>query len=101
MRSEPQNNANLIINQAAQSAQIDGVDIGLTRLEFKVLAYLVEHTNIAISRQELLKVIWQLPCHIETRATDDTVKRLRHKLKLRNATMTIDTIRGFGFIIRG
>lgn len=101
MRSEPLENANLIINQDAQCAQVDGIDIGLTRLEFKVLTYLVNHTNIAISRHELLKTIWQLPCHIETRATDDTIKRLRHKLREHNAAVNIETIRGFGFIIRG
>jgi len=91
---------NLSINHAAQCAEVNGVNIGLTRLEFKLLTYLVERRNTAISRQELLKTVWQLPCHIETRATDDTIKRLRRKLKESRATVAIETVRGFGFIVR-
>ena len=93
-------NGNLSINHAAQCAEVEGINIDLTRLEFKLLSYLVERSNTAISRQELLKSIWQLPCHIETRATDDTIKRLRRKLKENHATVEIETVRGFGFIVR-
>lgn len=91
---------NLSINHAAQCAEVNGINIGLTRLEFKLLSYLIDRSNTAISRQELLKSIWQLPCHIETRATDDTIKRLRRKLKDNHATVEIETVRGFGFIVR-
>jgi Response regulators consisting of a CheY-like receiver domain and a winged-helix DNA-binding domain len=91
---------NLTINYAAQCAEINGKNIRLTRLEYKTLVYLLERSNIAISRDELLKVIWQLPCQIETRATDDTIKRLRKKLNDHKVKLRIETVRGFGFIIR-
>ncbi|GAB6108207.1 winged helix-turn-helix domain-containing protein [Fusibacter bizertensis] len=91
---------NLTINYSAQCAEVNGKNIHLTRLEYKTLVYLVERSNTAISRDELLKVIWQLPCQIETRATDDTIKRLRKKLKAYKVNLNIETIRGFGFIIK-
>ena len=91
---------NLTINYPAQCAEVNGKNIRLTRLEYKTLVYLLERSNTAISREELLKVIWQLPCQIETRATDDTVKRLRKKLKDYKANLQVETVRGFGFIIK-
>ncbi|OJV66520.1 MAG: hypothetical protein BGO41_03605 [Clostridiales bacterium 38-18] len=90
----------MYINTAAQCAEVNGKNIRLTRLEYKTLAYLMARRNMAVSRDELLKVIWQLPCPIETRATDDTVKRLRKKLRDHKVNISIETIRGYGFIIR-
>lgn len=91
---------NLTINYSAQCAEVNGKNIHLTRLEYKTLVYLIERSNTAISRDELLKVIWQLPCQIETRATDDTIKRLRKKLKANKVNLNVETVRGFGFIIK-
>ena len=73
---------NLIVNYDARCAEIDGENIGLTHLEFSLLSYLMERKDFAISRQELLREIWELPSAIETRATDDTIKRIRRKSQI-------------------
>lgn len=91
---------NLVINYDAMCAEINGKNIGLTQLEFSTLSYLVERKNYAVSRDELLRNIWHIPQSIETRATDDTIKRVRRKLTDHHAAIAIETIRGFGFIIR-
>ncbi|MBF4695667.1 winged helix-turn-helix domain-containing protein [Fusibacter ferrireducens] len=84
----------------AQSVEVSGHAISLTRLEYRFLVYMVENKNRAISREELLNEIWQIEQPIETRATDDTVKRLHKKLRAAHAQIEIETIRGFGFIIK-
>ena len=91
---------NLVINYDAKCAEIEGINIGLTQLEFSLLTYLVERKCYAVSREELLREIWKIPTSIETRATDDTIKRIRRKLTDHQANLSIDTIRGYGFIIR-
>ena len=91
---------NLIVNYDARCAEIDGENIGLTHLEFSLLSYLMERKDFAISRQELLREIWELPSAIETRATDDTIKRIRRKLVEHQSHVMIETVRGYGFIIR-
>ncbi|GAU76164.1 winged helix-turn-helix domain-containing protein [Fusibacter sp. 3D3] len=91
---------NVHIYCGSQSVEVSGNEIALTRLEYQFLVYLAEHENKAISREELLNEIWQIEYPIETRATDDTVKRLRKKLKEAQAQIQIETIRGFGFIIK-
>lgn len=71
--------------------------IRLTPTEFDFLAYLIQNQDRAISREELLKVLWQMDWQTDTRATDDLVKRLRRKLRERNSTVHIETVWGFGF----
>lgn len=50
-----------------------------------------------MSRDELLKEIWQMDWETDTRAADDLVKRIRRKLRERNSPVYIETVWGFGF----
>jgi len=71
--------------------------LNLTKTEFNVLAYLLENKDKAVSRQEMLNTIWGYDNIVESRATDDTVKRLRRKLD--KSKVSIDTVWGHGFKI--
>ncbi|MCL2187989.1 MAG: response regulator transcription factor [Defluviitaleaceae bacterium] len=82
---------------AQQAAHCRGENLHLTKTEFSLFAYLIENKAKAISRQELLNVIWGYDIVIESRATDDTVKRLRRKLETAGSSVSIDTVWGFGF----
>ena len=74
-------------------------ELKLTNTEFALLAFLFTHQDRAVSREELLSQIWGYDALIETRATDDTVKRLRKKLSAINSRVSINTIRGYGFSV--
>ena len=63
--------------------------------EFDFLAYLFKHKNKAVSREELLKEVWHFDMDIDTRATDDVVKRLRKKLS--DTHIKISAVWGYGF----
>lgn len=82
-----------------RSAILDGTQLMLTPTEFDFLAYLVQHQDRAVSRDELLKALWQVDWQADTRATDDLVKRLRRKLRGMNSPIRIETVWGFGFRI--
>ena len=71
--------------------------LNLTKTEFSFLVYLIEHQDQAVSREELLNTIWGYDSVVESRATDDTVKRLRKKLDGANSKVSVDTVWGFGF----
>ena len=51
----------------------------------------------ARSREELLKVLWQVEWQTDPRAVDDLVKRLRRKLRQRQGSIRIETVWGYGF----
>lgn len=103
-KSEPLRNVisfgDIVINKRQLSAKIKDADINLTKNEFGLMIYLIENATRAVSREELLRQVWDFKVNeIDTRATDDTVKRLRKKLLDYNSTICIKTIRGFGFRI--
>ena len=88
------------INLASKIAvqKSTGEEIPLTPNEFNLLAYLIEHQNRAVPRDELLDKIWGFTSDVETRVADDTVKRLRKKLV--NTDLIIDTVWAFGFRLK-
>lgn len=69
--------------------------LALTPTEYEVLKYLMLRKDQAVSREELLNEIWGFEAVVETRATDDTVRRLRQKLD--GSGVNIAAVWGFGF----
>ena len=86
---------NIKIDVTKKQAYVDDEEIALTPLEFDFLKYLIQKNNQAISREELLKEVWKIAYNIDTRATDDTVKRLRRKIA--DSNVEIKTVWGYGF----
>ena len=50
-----------------------------------------------MSREEILKTLWQVNWQTDTRAADDLVKRLRRKLRAYGDVIRIETVWGYGF----
>jgi len=94
------NCGDISISMSSMQVYCDKVEIILTRNEFKVFFYLLKNYRKAITREELLNNIWGYDTAIESRASDDTVKRLRRKLNAVNSIVFIDTVWGYGFRIR-
>ncbi len=80
-------------------AEINHQDLKLTPMEFNLLLYLANNINKAVSREELLNKVWGFDSEVDTRATDDMVKRIRKKLSNANSNLKIETLWGFGFTI--
>lgn len=89
--------ADVVLNAISLQAEVSGKNIGLSGMEFALLYYLAENKNKAISRSELLDRIWGFENEVETRATDDMIKRIRKKLTESGSTLKIETVWGFGF----
>lgn len=81
-------------------AKVDDFELPLTLTEFNLLTFLIEHKQRAISREELLNKIWGYDHVVETRVTDDTVKRLRKKLVDSKSMVKIETVWGYGFKLK-
>lgn len=85
----------LTLNEAGRDVLLSGEPLNLTPTEYGVLRYLMLHKGEAVSREELLDKIWGFESIVETRATDDTVRRLRQKLAGSGAV--ISAVWGYGF----
>ncbi len=88
----------IILNIATRGSQLNEEKLDLTPTEFALLTYLFEHNERAISREELLKNVWKFDFEVDSRATDDVLKRLRKKIS--KSTVKIDSVWGFGFKLR-
>lgn len=92
--------ADIVINSDTKQAELGDKNIGLTATEFSLLYYLAINKDRAVSRSELLDKIWGFENDdVETRATDDMIKRIRKKLTDIGSALKIDTVWGFGFKI--
>ena len=72
-----------------------------TPTELRLITFFMEHTDEALSRQELLEAVWQLPAGVESRTLDETCRRMRVKLAKAGADVCIQTVRGFGYLLTG
>ncbi|MGB4440227.1 MAG: response regulator transcription factor [Sedimentibacter sp.] len=88
---------NFEINSATREAYVAGSLFDMSPTELVLMAYMLQNITRAVSREELLKNVWKFDFEIDTRATDDVVKRLRKKLSAAGANIRIDTVWGYGF----
>ncbi len=87
----------LRINRKTMEVHSADQPLDLTPTEYGLLVFLINNQDRAVSRAELLDEVWGYSEEIETRACDDTVRRLRKKLV--GTRVKIENIWGFGFRI--
>ena len=74
-----------------------GTPVKLTAKEFVLLQYLLEHRGRVLSRDQLLKDVWDYSYTGGTRTVDVHVRRLREKLPV--LTGALVTVKQFGYKI--
>src|SRR5256885_822432 len=78
--------------------RVEGRELALALLEFRLLVYLMEGQGKVRTREELLKYVWSYPVDSSTRTIETHVKRLRAKLGA--AGERIETVRSIGYRMR-
>ena len=81
----------------SRTAHRGGRHLGLSPKEFDLLTYLVENAGEIVTREMLLRHVWQLSFDPRTNVVDVNVVRLRRKLEHEFATSGLETIRGCGY----
>ncbi len=82
----------LEINLAEHTVRKNGMEISLKPMEFELLCVLAKNRNIAISREELLRMVWGVDYMGETRTVDVHIGQLRKKLDLSDHIKTISKL---------
>jgi two-component system phosphate regulon response regulator PhoB len=82
------------VDVEAHRVYVDGGEILLTPLEFKLLTTLMARLGRVQSRDQLLEDVWEMSSEVETRTVDTHVKRLREKLG--SGRDLLETVRGVG-----
>ncbi|WP_225413809.1 response regulator [Stigmatella hybrida] len=76
---------------------VEGKEVLLTALEFRLLEYMMTRLGRVQTREQLLEEVWGLSSSLETRTIDTHVMRLRDKLG--PARPYLETVRGVGYRI--
>lgn len=92
--------ADLVIDSGAREARRAGRDLDLTPREFDLLAFLMEHPRIVMSRAEVMTGAWGFGTAVETNAVEVYVGYLRRKLEEGGEPRLIWTVRGAGYVLR-
>jgi two-component system phosphate regulon response regulator PhoB len=85
----------LRVDRGAHRVWVDGEEVELTALEFKLLLTLHDRRNRVQTRDALLSDVWRIDADVTTRTVDTHVKRLREKLG--SAGIYVQTVRGVGY----
>ncbi|HEY1688943.1 MAG TPA: response regulator transcription factor [Solirubrobacteraceae bacterium] len=82
------------LDRAGHTVAVAGHPVELTSREFELLAALLCHPGVVLSRDRLLEIVWQGEFAGGTRTVDVHIAQLRAKLGLPGF---IETVRGMGY----
>lgn len=89
---------NLSLCRGSRRILIGGEPFFVTPLEFDFLLYLIQHGGAAVPKDGILEQVWKKRGITEEQKTpEELVKRLRRKMKARNATAMVETVWGYGY----
>lgn len=90
--------SNLKIDRDRYEVSIDQQPIHLTKKEYDLLLYLVDHIDHVVSREQILNDIWNFDYDGDTRIVDVHIFKLRTKLA--QSKTEINSIRGVGYVFK-
>ncbi len=87
----------LSLDPRTSRVSVDGAPVRLTSHEYRVLAYLMHHSDHVVSRSELTEHIYAQDLDRDSNTVEVFVARLRRKL---GDASFIETVRGLGYRMR-
>lgn len=88
----------LTLDPASYAVTWDGTPIALTKKEFDLLRYLMQHKDQAVTRDALLSDVWGYDYAGDTNVVDVYIRYLRHKIDEPFGVKTLHTIRAVGYM---
>ena len=87
----------IILDTTNRKAFIDGCEVTLSRLEFKLLLYFIKNPLRVITRDELLENIWHYDENTQEKTVNVAINRLLKKIDPTKKKSYIEPIRGIGY----
>ena len=90
----------LLMDPASHEVWRDAVLLSLTATEYRVLEFLMRRAGHAVSRSAIIEGVWGFEEQIEDNTVDAFIRHLREKIDLGHDRKLIQTVRGYGYILR-
>lgn len=91
---------NITLNPKSREVSLDGQLLALTKTEYQLLFCLMSHKNEALSREQIMNMVWGQEHYIDPNSVDVYVRYLRNKLDVVGKESCITTLRGIGYIMK-
>ncbi|MDQ2901808.1 MAG: response regulator transcription factor [Acidobacteriota bacterium] len=86
------------LDRSGLQVRLHGQPLALTATEFRLLEFLMSHSGVVFSREQLLNAVWGQDRAITDRTVDVYILRLRQKIESNPASpASIHSVRGFGY----
>ena len=89
----------IILDVADASLKVGEEKLELTRNEFKIMQLLFENIGSTVSREEIMKRLWDNDCFVDDNTLTVNMTRLRKKLEAAGVENLIQTKKGLGYLI--
>ena len=89
---------NITVDFDKRSVYLEGEEVKLTPKEYDLLETLILNRNIALTRDRLLALVWDMDYEGDTRTVDIHIQQLRKKLGIKNRIISLYKI-GYRFEI--
>lgn len=90
----------LTLSKRAHEVSFAGENITLTKKEFDLLAYLLEHVGEVVTRDTLLNDVWGYEYVGDTNIVDVYIRYLRLKIDEQMGVKYLHTVRGVGYMLK-
>lgn len=90
---------NVVLDSRSLFAHVDGLAADLPRLEFAVLAALMQSQGRLLPKKKLEDAAYSFDSEVTANALEAVISRLRRRLEALGANVTITSMRGLGYIL--
>jgi two-component system phosphate regulon response regulator PhoB len=91
----------LQLDPSSHRVSLQGEQLNVTPIEFRLLHFFMTHLERVFSRQQLLDQVWGNGAYVEERTVDVHIRRLRKILEASDHDKLIQTVRGAGYRFSG
>lgn len=90
-------NGSIVLNHDEHLVIVAGAQVELTYKEYELLRHLMTNAGVVLSRDTIMRLVWDTDFEGESRTVDMHIKTLRHKLG--EDRKLIRTVRNVGYVM--
>lgn len=87
----------ITLEKDERQVKVNGLEIGLTAIEFEILSALMSRPKIVFTRERILEKAYRDNIHVSDRTIDSHIRNIRAKLGSGGCNDAIETVHGVGF----
>lgn len=95
--SEVYRQGDLMLDAKAHRATLNGADLKLTPTEYRLLAFLIQHSGQLLTHRQILQTVWGEAYADDVDSLRIYIRNLRRKLETREGIRYISTEHGLGY----